>query len=78
MALGAVGLLAILVGLALMLTATGGSASVGWFAYSPLSEAVFTPLFFLATPQGQTGLLMSVVGLAVVAFSCGWALGARR
>ena len=78
MALGGIGLLAILVGLALMLTATAGSASFGWFAYSPLAEAVFTPVYFLATPQGQAGLLMSVIGLAVVTFSAGWALGARR
>ncbi|MFT2817561.1 hypothetical protein [Leifsonia sp. A12D58] len=78
MALGGIGLLAILVGLTLMVTATGGTPSFGWYAYSPLAEAVFTPVYFLATPQGQTGLLMGVVGLAVVTFSAGWALGARR
>ncbi len=72
-----VGLVVLAVGVALILT-TGGSASFGWFAYSPLSEATFSPLFPLMTPQGQIGLTTGISGLLILSFAAGWAFGYKR
>lgn len=76
--LGSIGLAALAIGLTLALTATGDSASFGWFAYQPLSGTVFTPPHALLTLQGQIGLALGVGGLATLAFSAGWAFGTRH
>jgi heme/copper-type cytochrome/quinol oxidase subunit 1 len=54
------------------------SASYGWFAYAPLSDTTFQPPGIWLTPQGQAGVVWFIVGLALLAFGFGWALGRRH
>ena len=66
-----------LVGLVLFLL-PGGSASFGWFAYAPLSNTTFLPSGVLLTPQSQIGIVLLIIGLALLAFGAGWVLGQRQ
>ena len=73
----AVGLVALVVGVVLLLTADT-SASFGWYAYAPLAGSEFSPNFTLLTTQGQIGFAIAAIGLAIVFFCAGWAFGGRR
>ncbi|MEO7122625.1 MAG: hypothetical protein ABI400_05820 [Lacisediminihabitans sp.] len=53
------------------------TASFGWFAYVPLSDAVFTPASALLAPVHQAGLLVGVIGALLLAFGVGWWFGQR-
>ncbi len=73
----AVGLVALVVGVVVLLTADT-SGSFGWFAYAPMADTTFSPDFLLLTTQGQIGLLIGIIGLAIMFFCAGWAFGGRR
>lgn len=64
-------------GLVLIFTPVS-SASFGWFAYVPGSTEVFAPTATLLAPLHQTGLVIGVIGLVLVAFGTGWWCGLRR
>ncbi|MFK0039619.1 hypothetical protein ACIQTW_07230 [Paenarthrobacter sp. NPDC090517] len=71
------GLIAVIVGL--IVAWTNQSTSFGWFAYAPLSETVFIGNGGAMVSQGtQIGLAVTVVGLLVLAFRAGLAIGRRR
>lgn len=76
-ALICVGLIAVAAGVTLILT-TPSSPSFGWFAYQPLSRTTFSPATPMMTSQGQIGLTIGVIGLVILSFSAGWAIGGRR
>ena len=63
-------------GIGLQIWAASQPASVGWFAYAPLSEARFTPVSGMDA-SGWGGLL-SAVGCVVLAFWTGLLIGERR
>lgn len=71
------GLLIVLAGVAVAWTSL--NTEVGWFAYAPLSNEVFVGNngSFLSK-ETQLGVAMSVVGLLVLAFWAGLAIGRRR
>ncbi|WP_426004020.1 hypothetical protein ACPFL9_16915 [Paenarthrobacter sp. NyZ202] len=71
------GLVAVLVGVVVAWTSL--NAEVGWFAYAPLSNEVFVGNngSFLSK-ETQLGVAISVVGLIVLAFWAGLAVGRRR
>ncbi len=71
------GLLAVIVGL--IVAWTNQSTNFGWFAYAPLSDTVFVGNGGGAmVSQGtQLGLVVTVVGLLVLAFWAGLAIGRR-
>jgi hypothetical protein len=56
------GAVATAIGLMLLLQPSG-SASIGWFAYQPLSDTIFLPPGVLLTPQNHTGTVLLIVGL---------------
>ncbi|WP_157277098.1 hypothetical protein [Oerskovia sp. Root22] len=52
-----------------------GAASFGWFAYAPLSGAVYEP----SRPWSQVlGLVAAGAGLLVLGFVAGWVVARRR
>lgn len=74
--LPAVGLVAVLVGC--LVAWSNASASVGWFAYAPLSNQVFLGSGVAFVSQGtQIGLAVAVTGLLVLAFWAGLRIGRR-
>jgi heme/copper-type cytochrome/quinol oxidase subunit 1 len=75
--LSLIGAVAVLTGTLTLLTSPGPE-SIAWFAYTPLSDASFSPGGMLLTPQAAIGLLVGVLGLVALAFAGGWALGRRR
>lgn len=71
------GLIAVIVGL--IVAWTNQSTSFGWFAYAPLSDTVFMGNGGAMVSQGtQFGLAVTVLGLLVLAFWAGLAIGRRR
>lgn len=54
------------------------SSSFGWFAYAPLSSATFIPTGVFLSPLSQTGIVLFIVGVVLLAFGAGWAFGKRR
>ncbi|UKA49164.1 hypothetical protein LFT48_17250 [Arthrobacter sp. FW305-123] len=71
------GLIAVIVGV--IVAWTNQSASFGWFAYAPLSDKVFLADGAAMVSQGtQIGLAVTVLGLLVLAFWAGLAMGRRR
>ena len=50
----------------------------GWTAYTPLSDAVFSPGVVLLDPVGIAALTVAALGLAVLAGAVGYHLGVRR
>ncbi|AFR30427.1 hypothetical protein [Arthrobacter sp. Rue61a] len=71
------GLIAVIVGL--IVAWTNQSTSFGWFAYAPLSDTVFVGNGGAMVSQGtQLGLAVTVLGLLVLAFWAGRAIGRRR
>ena len=71
------GAVAAVIGLVLLLLPSG-QASFGWFAYAPLSNSAFIPPGVLLSPHSQIGIVLFVIGLAMLAFSAGWMLGHRQ
>ena len=71
-----VGLVAVLVG---CLTAwNSANASIGWFAYAPLSNQLFSGNGVAFVSQGtQIGLAVTVTGLLILAFWAGYRIGRR-
>ena len=70
------GLIAVIVGL--IVAWNNQSTSFGWFAYAPLSDTVFIGNGVAMVSQGtQLGLVVTVVGLLVLAFWAGLAIGRR-
>ncbi|MET3367436.1 UNVERIFIED_CONTAM: heme/copper-type cytochrome/quinol oxidase subunit 1 [Jeotgalibacillus campisalis] len=70
------GLIAVIVGL--IVAWTNQSTSFGWFAYAPLSDTVFVGNGGAMVSQGtQLGLVVTVIGLLVLAFWAGFAIGRR-
>lgn len=65
------------IGLVLFLLPSG-SASIGWFAYQPLSNTMFFPSGIPPSPRSHTGVVLLIVGLILLAFGAGWALGQRQ
>ncbi|QLD10976.1 hypothetical protein [Microbacterium oleivorans] len=53
-------------------------ASFGWFAYQPISNAVFTPAVTFVSPQMWGGIVTLVVGLIALAFLAGRRSVTRR
>ncbi|WOH17979.1 hypothetical protein IRJ34_16740 [Paenarthrobacter sp. GOM3] len=71
------GLLAVIVGL--IVAWNTQSTDFGWFAYAPLSNQVFTGNGAAFVSQGtQFGLAVTVLGLLLLAFWAGLAVGRRR
>ena len=69
-----VGLVAVLVGC--LVAWSNANASIGWFAYAPLSNQVFLGNGVAFVSQGtQIGLAIAVTGLLVLAFWAGYKLG---
>ncbi len=63
-------------GAILFISATQASASFGWFAYQPLSGAVFmSPDLILLTPLAAVGIGIGVVGLTGLALLVGFVIG---
>lgn len=70
------GLIAVIVGL--IVAWTNQSTSFGWFAYAPLSDTVFVGNGGAMVSHGtQLGLVVTVIGLLVLAFWAGLAIGRR-
>jgi len=70
------GLIAVIVGVTVAWT--NQSTNFGWFAYAPLSDTVFVGNGGAMVSQGtQLGLAVTVVGLLVLAFRAGLAIGRR-
>ena len=70
------GLVAVIVGV--IVAWTNQSTNFGWFAYAPLSDTVFVGNGGAMVSQGtQLGLAVTVVGLLVLAFRAGLAIGRR-
>lgn len=66
-------------GALVILLAPQASASFGWFAYQPLSDAVFVPGGFIVLTQAAiVGAVLAIVGLIGLAAVVGFALGRRR
>lgn len=71
------GLIAVIVGL--LVAWNNQETSVGWFAYAPLSNEVFVGDNGSFVSKGtQLGLAVTVLGLLVLAFWAGLAIGRRR
>ncbi|MBT2586581.1 hypothetical protein [Arthrobacter sp. ISL-95] len=71
------GLIAVIVGV--IVAWTNQSTDFGWFAYAPLSDTVFVGNGGAMVSQGtQIGLTVTVLGLLVLAFWAGLAIGRRR
>ncbi|WP_347108428.1 hypothetical protein AAHB33_16270 [Paenarthrobacter sp. S56] len=71
------GLLAVVVGL--IVAWSNRDAGFGWFAYAPLSNASFPGNGVAMVSQGtQIGLLVTALGLLVLAFWAGLLIGRRR
>lgn len=69
-----VGLVAVLVGC--FVAWRNANATVGWFAYAPLSNELFTGNGIAFASQGtQIGLAVAVVGMLVLAFWAGYRIG---
>jgi heme/copper-type cytochrome/quinol oxidase subunit 1 len=71
------GAVAAVIGLVLLLLPSN-HASVGWYAYAPLSDSTFFPPVGLLSPQSQIGMVVFIVGLVVLAFGAGWMLGKHQ
>lgn len=72
-----VGALAVLVG-CFIAWSNANTETVGWFAYAPLSNEVFTGNGVALVSQGtQIGLAVAVAGLLVLAFWAGYRIGRR-
>jgi heme/copper-type cytochrome/quinol oxidase subunit 1 len=68
------GLVAVLVGC--LVAWSNANASIGWFAYAPLSNELFTGNGVVLVRQGtQIGLALAVTGLLVLAFWAGYRIG---
>ena len=75
------GALAVIGGAVTIVVATppASSASFGWFAYAPLSGAVFAPeAAAVVSTASIVGAGVVALGLAAVAFWGGYRLGVRR
>ncbi|WP_104174467.1 hypothetical protein [Arthrobacter sp. Y81] len=71
-----VGLVAVLVGC--LVAWSNANASIGWFAYAPLSNQLFSGSGMAFVSQGtQIGLAIAVTGLLVLAFWAGLRIGRR-
>lgn len=71
-----VGLVAVLVGC--FVAWSNANASIGWFAYAPLSNQTFSGSGMVFLSQGtQIGLVVAVTGLLVLAFWAGLRIGRR-
>lgn len=71
------GLVAAIVGL--IVAWNGTNETTGWFAYAPLSDNVFQPSGGSFVSRGsQLGLAVTGVGLLVLAFWAGLAIGRRQ
>jgi heme/copper-type cytochrome/quinol oxidase subunit 1 len=71
-----VGLVAVLVGC--FVVWSNANASIGWFAYAPLSNQLFSGSGMAFVSQGtQIGLAVAVTGLLVLAFWAGLRIGGR-
>jgi hypothetical protein len=69
----------VVTGALVILLAPQASASFGWFAYQPLSDAVFFPGgFIVLTQTAIVGGVLAIVGLIGLAAVVGFALGRRR
>lgn len=69
-----VGLVAVLVGC--LIAWSNANASIGWFAYAPLSNQLFPGSGVAFVSQGtQIGLAVAVTGLLVLAFWAGYRIG---
>ena len=69
-----VGLVAVLVGC--LVAWSNANATIGWFAYAPLSNQLFTGNGMAFVTQGtQIGLAVAVTGLLVLAFWAGYRIG---
>jgi hypothetical protein len=73
------GLAVVIAGVGTTIVGSSQPVSFGWFAYAPLSNESFSAsgVAFLG-PMTQTGYLIAVVGLLVLAFWAGNRVGRRR
>ena len=72
----AAGLVAVLAGC--FVAWSSANATIGWFAYAPLSNQLFLGNGMAFVSQGtQVGLAVAVVGLLVLAFWAGYRIGRR-
>ncbi|WP_347559565.1 hypothetical protein [Arthrobacter sp. S39] len=72
----AAGLVAVLVGC--VVAWSNANATIGWFAYAPLSSQPFSGNGMAFVSQGtQIGLAVAVAGLLVLAFWAGYRIGRR-
>lgn len=66
-------------GIAAAVVAAPREVSFGWFAYAPLSEATFSPDGLIVLAGGALGgLIVAVVGVALLAFWAGYVVRAAR
>ena len=77
MSMVVLGAVAAVIGLVLLLVPSG-QASLGWFAYSPLSNTTFFPPAVLFSSYGQIGIVLVPTGLIMLAFAAGWMLSQRQ
>ena len=69
-----VGLVAVLVGC--FVAWSNANATIGWFAYAPLSNELFTGNGIALVSHGtQIGLAVAATGLLVLAFWAGYRIG---
>ncbi|MBF4576654.1 hypothetical protein [Frondihabitans sp. VKM Ac-2883] len=66
---------ATVVGVAAVIWAEAQPVSFGWFAYAPLSDTTFTPDI---ASDFTPGVVLAVIGLAVLGFWSGLTIDARR
>ncbi|KUM33601.1 hypothetical protein [Arthrobacter sp. EPSL27] len=72
-----VGLVAVFVG-CFVAWSNANTETMGWFAYAPLSNEVFTGTGIAFVSQGtQIGLAVAIAGLLVLAFWAGYRIGRR-
>jgi len=71
------GIIAVATGL-LLISIPSNSASFGWFDYQPLPETASLPSVVFSDPVHQVGLVVGIVGVALLAFSAGWTFGRRE
>lgn len=64
---------------ALLLIPVSPSASFGWFAYAPLSDAVFVPSGVIALPTwALAGVGLLVAGVVAISYMIGKRSGSKR
>lgn len=68
---------AVLLGVGGVALAGAGTATIGWFAYAPVSETAFPDDFVLLTTRHRVALTMLALGALLLSAAAGFTLGRR-